>query len=46
MATMQKTKYVTEQAVCQTTLYVESTTLELDENGLKIIEKQSMMHRS
>ncbi|KAJ5805822.1 ATP-NAD kinase-like domain-containing protein [Penicillium pulvis] len=37
---MQKTKYATEQAVCQTTLYVESTKLELDEDGLKIIQRQ------
>ncbi|KAJ5986472.1 ATP-NAD kinase-like domain-containing protein [Penicillium sp. IBT 35674x] len=37
---MQKTKYVTEQAVCQTTLYLDSTILELDENGLKITQRQ------
>lgn len=45
MATMQESKYVTEQAVCQTTLYVESTTLELHENGLTIIPRQSMINR-
>ncbi|KAJ5359710.1 ATP-NAD kinase-like domain-containing protein [Penicillium cataractarum] len=38
-------KYMTEEAICQTTLHVESATLELGENGLTIRQRQKQFAR-